>query len=49
MSKKGKFLSIILSVIMLMQIFAITSFAAQAPTNVQWAKDGDPDKFSDTE
>jgi len=49
MRKKGKILSIVLSVMMLMQIFAITSFAAQAPTNVHWAKDGDPNKFSDAE
>ena len=49
MRKKGKILSIVLSVMMLMQIFAITSFAAQALTNVHWAKDGDPNKFSDAE
>ena len=49
MRKKGKILSIVLSVMMLMQIFASTSFASQAPTNVHWAKDGDPNKFSDAE
>lgn len=41
--------SIILSVLMLMQIFAFTTFAAEAPGNVHWAKDGDPNKFSDAE
>ena len=46
MKKTG---SIVLSVLILIQIFAFTAFCAEAPGNVHWAKDGDPNKFSDAE
>lgn len=49
MRKKGKILSIVLSVMMLMQVFAITSFAAEAPGNVHWATENDEFKSSDAD
>ena len=49
MRKKGKILSIVLSVMMLMQVFAITSFAAETPGNVHWATENDEFKSSDAD
>ena len=49
MRKKGKIVSIVLSVVMLMQIFAIASFAAETPGNVHWATENDEFKSSDAD
>ena len=49
MQKTGKFLSMLLSILMLMQVLTVVSYAVEAPTNVHWATEADEWYSEDTE